>query len=277
MFFDIFLFSIIISLFIFGTIIGSFLNVLINRYNTGRSISGRSFCPNCSAKIAWYDLIPVLSWFFLKKKCRHCRSKISVQYPLVEFSVGLLFVLLYYNFWPLTFINPQVFIIFYVWTAIIFLLLTIIFVYDFKHKIIPDKFSYAFAIMALIQTIVILPALQYQNQALFWLDLFSGLIFFLPFYLLWRFSDGKWIGLGDGKLAIGIGWFLGFIWAINAIILAFWLGAIFALILILIDKLKNKRSKINLKTAIPFGPFLILATILQFVFRFDFLGLNFFF
>jgi leader peptidase (prepilin peptidase)/N-methyltransferase len=265
----------LITFFVLGTIIGSFLNVVINRFNTGRSVNGRSFCPNCGQKIKWYDLVPIFSWIFLKGKCRKCHSKISPQYPLVELMTGFLFATLYYNFSFLFYVKPVIFYIFYLWIAIIFATLVVIFVYDLKHKIIPDILSYSFAIMALLQTLILLPLSKF-GSLLFYLDLFAGLIFFIPFFLLWYISEGKWIGLGDGKLVLGIGWFLGFTYGLNAIILAFWVGAIVSLSLLLIDKLKNGGKHITMKSEIPFGPFLILATILEFFVRIDVLGISFF-
>ncbi len=265
----------ILNFFIFGAIIGSFLNVVINRFNTGRSINGRSFCPNCGQKIKWYHLVPIFSWLFLKGKCDQCHSKISIQYPLVELCTAILFVLLYLNFSFLFLDRPIIFYIFYFWIAVIFAILTVIFVYDLKHKIIPDSLSYTFAIMALIQTLVLIPILNF-GTTLFYLDIFAGLIFFIPFFLLWYISEGRWIGLGDGKLVLGIGWFLGFISALNAILLAFWIGAIFSVGLLLIDKLKNGQKNITMKSEIPFGPFLILATIIEFFIRIDFVGISFF-
>jgi leader peptidase (prepilin peptidase)/N-methyltransferase len=265
----------LITFFIFGTIIGSFLNVVINRFNTGRSINGRSFCPNCAQKIKWYDLVPIFSWLILKGKCRHCHSKISPQYPMVELATAILFSLLYYQFSFLFFTAPLFFYIFYFWIALIFMVLLVIFVYDLKHKIIPDMLSYTFAIMALVQTLILLPLSNFGSLN-FYLDLFAGLIFFIPFFLLWYVSEGRWIGLGDGKLVLGIGWFLGFTYGLNAIILAFWFGAIFSVVILLIDKLKNGGKHITMKSEIPFGPFLILATILEFFIRIDFMGIGFF-
>lgn len=267
----------LLNFFILGTIIGSFLNVVINRFNTGRSINGRSFCPNCGQKINWYDLVPIFSWLWLRGKCRNCYSKISPQYPLVEFSTATLFTLIYLNFSFLFLVKPLIFYIFYLWVAIIFAILVVIFVYDLKHKIIPDLLSYIFAGMGLVQTLVLIPYISLFGPISFYLDLSAGLIFFIPFFLLWYVSDGRWIGLGDGKLALGIGWFLGFTYGLNAIVLAFWIGAIFSLGLLLIAKLKKGSKHITMKSEIPFGPFLILATILEFFIRIDFLGISFFF
>src|SRR3990167_9306340 len=97
-----------IIFFIFGTIIGSFLNVVIFRMNTQKyffgSFGGRSACMSCQNKLKWYELIPLFSFFTLKGRCRTCRTKISVQYPLVEFISGLVFAALFFKFQDLLFI-----------------------------------------------------------------------------------------------------------------------------------------------------------------------------
>ena len=229
---------------------------------------------SCNYQLKWYDLVPIFSWIILKGKCRECKSKISVQYPLVELSTGILFVLLFWSTLP--FIEfPSLIVMSFVWNAIIFSILTVIFVYDIYHKIIPNSLSYAFAILALIQAILISTAGEMTIINI--LDLLSGLIMFLPFFLLWFVSRGKWIGLGDGKLALGIGWYLGFVNGLSAIILAFWIGAIFSVVLMLIDNLKLRGKKITMKTEIPFAPFLIIGVIIEFFIRVDFLGIGLFF
>src|SRR3989344_148921 len=78
-----------------GAIVGSYLNVLILRYNTGRSSQGRSSCMSCQKRLSWYELIPVLSYIVLRGRCRSCTSKISLQYPLVEGGLAVLFLLVY--------------------------------------------------------------------------------------------------------------------------------------------------------------------------------------
>src|SRR3989344_5064114 len=84
-------FILTIIFFILGTIIGSFLNVVIFRFNTERSFSGRSGCMTCQNKLCWYELIPLISFFTLKGRCRNCKAKISIQYPIVELISGLVF------------------------------------------------------------------------------------------------------------------------------------------------------------------------------------------
>ena len=186
-------------IFVFGTIFGSFLNCIIYYLEEGRNdLNDRSFCPNCKHKLSWSDLIPVISFFFLKGKCHYCSKKISIQYPLVEIFTGLLFVLIL-NF---QFINLQ-FSILNILTSISFLyllivssLLILIFVYDLKHYIIPDKIVYPAIAIALI--------FNFQKTT-FGSSLLVGGGAALFFFLLWLVSRGKWMGLGDAKLAFLLG------------------------------------------------------------------------
>lgn len=257
----------IISIFIFGLIIGSFLNVVILRYNTGRSVNGRSGCLSCGHKLKTSELIPVLSFIFLKGRCSGCGSKISMQYPLVELGIGLLFVLIFLKF--SSDINFMVFLL--ISTSV----LVVILVYDIRHKIIPDGLVYTLAGLSLVYRIIETP---FNNLSLLTtLDLLAGPILFIPFYLLWVVSRGRWIGLGDGKLALVIGWMLGFVMGLSAITIAFWIGAIISVTILLIDRLKVSSVNITMKTEVPFAPFLIIGLILMLLYPFDVLGIGLFF
>ena len=198
--------------FILGLIVGSFLNVVIYRYNTGRSVNGRSGCLSCGKKLKASELIPVISFIFLRAKCSGCGTKISFQYPLVELVTGFIFLFLSLNYWGLELIL----------LLIIFSILVVIFTYDLKHKIIPDTLVFTIAGLALIYRLLIIDFSDLNFQV--WLDIFAGIIFFIPFFLLWFLSRGVWIGLGDGKLSLSIGWLLGFVHGVSALIIAFWIG-----------------------------------------------------
>ena len=225
-----------IIVFVLGLIIGSFLNVVILRYNTGRTLSGRSGCLTCGKKLNWSELLPVVSFIWQRGRCRGCRSKISWQYPLVELLTGLLFALIY---WHLAGQWPE--IIFY-W--LIASLLIIITVYDFKHQIIPDKFVFIFILLALLK-----------------LNIVGGLATALPLFFLWAASRGRWLGFGDVKLALGIGLLLDWQFGLSALALAFWLGAFVGLFLIAWGKtqLWRRWKSYTMKSEVPFAPFLILG------------------
>lgn len=260
---------------ILGTIIGSFLNVVILRYGTGKSVGGRSGCMSCGHQLRSIDMVPILSWVVLRGKCRKCRCKISAQYPLVELATGLVFAILFKYSLGYTVITSVASAVF-VWNAIIFSLLIVIFAYDWRHKIIPDGLVFTFIGMSLAQTIYHLPN-NFWSDTISILNLLIGPIFFFIFYLVWKFSDGRLIGYGDLKLMLGLGWFFGFVHGLSSLVLAFWAGALYAIAIMLISRLKGFSKNITMKTEIPFGPFLILGIFIEFFWAFDVLGLNFFF
>lgn len=260
--------------FVIGAIIGSFLNVVILRYNTGRSpLKGHSFCFFCSKPLAWWELVPVLSFLVLKGRCFSCRGKISFQYIVVELLTAGLFTLVAWRIgMPESLL--EVFALLAAWTTVSLLL--VISLYDLRHHIIPDSFAYAFAFFGLLTTLF----LSYDSTTLgnsILLSLAAGFVYFLPFYLLWKLSEGQWMGLGDGKLAIGIGTLLGFSGALSALLFAFWIATLFSLALLFSQRLRprrffslwHNRSTLTMKSEIPFGPFLALATMIVFLFQID--------
>jgi prepilin signal peptidase PulO-like enzyme (type II secretory pathway) len=242
-----------IIIFIFGTIIGSFLNVVIDRFNTGRGLGGRSKCDSTGRTLAWYELIPIFSYIFQGGKSLHSKTKLSLQYPLVEAGTGILFVLILHKFIPFLFVMPLSFLVAFLYSIYIFSTLVIIFVYDLKHKIIPNFFVFQFIILALVNSVIL-----FLESGLV-IFLLSGPLVALPLFLLWVFSKGKWIGFGDVKFALGMGWLLGISSGFSALLISFWIGAVFGLFILLIKKSKNHE--------IPFAPFLVLATVLCFLYN----------
>ncbi|MBU4477315.1 prepilin peptidase [Candidatus Parcubacteria bacterium] len=240
-----------ILIFIFGTIIGSFLNVVILRYNTGESIiKDGSRCFICGNKLKWHELIPIFSFLAQKGKCRNCKSKISIQYPVVEIITGLLFLA--------TFLVTRYSLLVTGYYFLIFSLLIIIAVYDFRHQIIPNLFVYSFNILAFLN----LFGIWNLEFGIFktW-HFLAGIIFFSFFGLFWLISKGAWMGLGDAKLALGIGWLLGFSKGLPALMLAFWIGAAVGIFLLFFFK-----KSYNIKSKLAFGPFLALGTLIAFLF-----------
>lgn len=246
--------SLILS-FIFGTIVGSFLNVVSLRFNTGMTLGGRSKCMSCGNTLTWKELVPILSFAFQKGACKKCKSKISWQYPLVEFCAGAIFVLIFFVFPPLNYMTGITTLIYVLATCI----LLVITVYDIKHKIIPDQFVYTFVLLSLIN--LCLGGATWFHIPTVWAFL-AGPLLALPFALIWLISKGTWMGLGDAKLILGIGWFLGIAGGINAIVLAFWIATVISLIWIFATYKQFKP-----KTEIPFGPYLILGMYLVLLFN----------
>jgi prepilin signal peptidase PulO-like enzyme (type II secretory pathway) len=152
---------------------------------------------------------------------------------------------------------------------VVFSILIVIAVYDIRHKVIPDKLVYTFVAISFLAIFVnfsgIGPLLIIPSYIYF----LAGPILALPFALIWLLSRGRWMGFGDAKLMLGIGWLLGLSMGAAAIILAFWVGAIISLGLMLFSY-----KKMNMKTEVPFAPFLILSTIIVFIFSLDVLALS---
>lgn len=231
--------------FAFGLSVGSFLNVCIYRIPLNISIAkGRSFCPYCKAKIAWFDNIPLLSFIFLRAKCRYCNQPISRIYPTVELLTGLLFVL---SFWKFG-LSWQFF------SAVILLsaLIVISFI-DLKHQIIPDLISLPGILLGLIFSLLI-PGFHWLNSLIG--VLVGGVFFYLMAWGGQALFKKESLGGGDIKLAAMLGAFLGWQKLIVVLFLSSLLGALVGLILML--TLKNFREK----RIIPFGPFLALASVL---------------
>lgn len=236
-------------IFLFGLVVGSFLNVVICRLYSGQSlIWPGSTCPNCKKPIAWYDNIPLFSFVWLEGKCRHCRKKISWQYPAVEFVTALIFVWLYLIF-GLSIQLP--------FLMIFSSFLVVIFIHDFKHCVILDKVTIPAMVFALVANL-------YLGYA--WSDLLLGAIIGGGFFGLQYFlSKGKWIGDGDIRLGVVMGLMLGWQLLIVALFLAYLVGAIFGTLLIILGKKK-------ISSTIPFGTFLSLATFFTFLYGWQILG-----
>lgn len=251
---EIFLFYIFIL--IFGFFIGSFLGVIIDRLPFGRSIVFPfSHCPHCRHKLHALDLLPIVSYLLLDRKCRYCSVKISAFYPLIELVTGLAFVFVVYNS-----LNTSIYAIFgnlLLFWEIIYLLVVIssfivVFFIDLKYGVIPFRIV-LFVLIAIL--------IKYLSAGFVGVDilnyLLSAVIVFGIFFLLFYFSKGRAIGFGDVVFSFLMGFFLGFPKIILAVYLAFLTGAAFSLILVLLGRKKLKGG------TIPFGPFLVLGTLVS--------------
>lgn len=250
--------------FLFGLIVGSFLNVVILRFGE-RPVTGRSACMHCGTTLAWYDLVPVLSWVFLLGRCRYCRKPISVQYPLVELAVAGTFAVIGASPVPLAL---------KILALPIAALLIAILVYDLRHMLIPDLWAYLCATLALVASLSVSFSFGWGAIAL---SLVSGVATAAPFFFLWRISRGAWMGLGDAKLALSFGFLLGIEAGFYAIMAAFVLGAVVSLCLMLFSSEPWQKillyvtptcvsrkfvRRFTMKSEIPFGPFLVCSCFL---------------
>jgi leader peptidase (prepilin peptidase) / N-methyltransferase len=238
--------SLYFFIFLLGLIIGSFLNCVVFRLEKEESfLKGRSYCPNCRHQLTWLDLIPVFSFLFLGGKCRYCKKKISWQYPLVEISTAILFVLVAYFSFP-DFLTTS-------YLLLTTSLLLVIFIFDLKHYIIPDGAIFSAIGIALVYDLLRSDLLGRSDLLI---SAIGAALFFLAIFLI---SKGKWMGFGDVKLAFFMGLFLGFPKILVALFLAFLIGAIIGVCLIIFGKKK-------FSSEVPFGPFLIIGTFLALFF-----------
>lgn len=240
--------------FILGISIGSFLGAYTFRWPRGIAISrGRSFCPNCKKQIAWYDNIPVISYLLLRGRCRNCRQKISFRYPAIELTTASLFVLTFY-FWNLCVQINQAPVCIWkdrlgIWALpylILFVsVMTAIFTIDLESQLIPDNLVYLLLIITTLMLLI-------SGEKEFFKLLLSGFGASSALLLLHLLTKGRGMGLGDVKLALSLGVFLGWRDTLIWLYLSFILGAIVGLLLITIGRAKFGK-------AIAFGPFLVLS------------------
>ncbi len=238
-------------IFLFGLVVGSFLNCLIYRLEINKSVRGFSFCPKCKKRLTTKDLFPLFSFLFLKGRCRYCKEPISIQYPLVEFFTGIIFLLSFLSFYPI--LTIWAFLNFFL-TLFIFSLLVVIFVYDAKHLIIPNQIIYPAIFASLLYALSL--SFKYEIN-LFTPHLISASLAFLFFLLLYLLTKGKGIGFGDVRYAFFMGAFLGYPNVIIGLFFSYFLGGIVGIALLISGK-KGRKSKIA------FGPFLILGTFIAF-------------
>jgi len=257
-------------IFIFGTAVGSFLGVVVDRVLGEESIwKGRSHCDHCRHNLHPLDLLPVLSFFWLGQKCRYCGEKLSWFYPLIEVMTGISFVItaysLFQNTWMQVFnINYALMLVYYF--SLIASFITIFFT-DFKYGIIPFKVIIFATSITLIwylslPTLYFLPAeiAAHGIETSVLNALGSAVGSFALFFLLFYLSKGRGMGFGDVVFAFLMGLVLGFPKVGLALYLAFITGAIISLILVA-AKLKKLKGG-----TIPFGPFLVFGTIISLLF-----------
>ena len=238
---------------VLGALWGSFANVCIYRLPLEKGVvSGRSFCPKCNNLITWKDNIPVISFLFLKGKCRNCNKKISSQYLLVEIISILLFIIIY-RLYGISFTTLLLIVL-----GLSFL---IIFFIDFKHYIIPNLLTFSMMSLGFVKSF--LPNLHpmfpnYLNSligGIFGYGIIWSIIFF---YKQIRKKEG--MGLGDAKLLSAIGFWFGWF----SIPFVIFLSSIIALLSVT-PSLINKSKKFS--SQIPFGPYIILGTLIYLIFE----------
>lgn len=246
----------LIPIFLLGICVGSFLNVVIDRLPQGLSLGGRSHCDNCQKQLTWKELIPVFSFLLLGGRCLRCQNKLKWQYPVVELTCGLLFILVFLK-QGLGLISLSSF-------SIVTLLLTLIFhlflvssllalaIIDWKQSLLPDEIN----LPVILITLFVLVNLVFLGQltlSSFLLTLGTAALAGLFFSGIVFFTSGKGMGDGDIRIAFLMGLVLGWPKTLIAFYLSFFLASIAALFLIAYGKKRFGQT-------IALGPFLVFGT-----------------
>ena len=251
-------------IFIYGLIIGSFVNVLIFRIPQGKSIvTPPSACTNCGSRLTPLDLVPVFSYVFLRGKCRHCGTRISPRYPLVEVITAGVFVILYYKY--------GLSVPFFAFAFLMTLLIAIFFI-DIDHRIIPNGLvliALAGGLLLFIYNILS-PMPEVFGDSKWWTPLAgllpgSGFLLVVAILgsLIYKTDDA--MGMGDVKLMAPIGMFLGWKLCLIALFISVILGGVLSLLLMVTGIKKRKDT-------VAFGPFIVIGAFTTIMWGWDLLS-----
>jgi leader peptidase (prepilin peptidase)/N-methyltransferase len=275
--------NVLIAIFfaVLGAVVGSFLGVIVTRLNTGMTIGGRSRCFSCRTTLRWFELIPVASFIAQRGRCRSCQSVIPSRDFMIELVTALAFLGVGMRFAAEAVYQP------FFWLSVLVLLiiaslLIVISFYDLKHTIVPDKIVFPLIGIAFVSIFLVQPAVSFLVQPAFmvpslWHGL-AGILIPLPFFLIWLLSKGRLMGFGDIKLMVAIGWLLGMSFGISAVIIAFWIGALFSIGVIALQRLPRLfrvGKQFIIGSEIPFAPFLALGWYIVLIFDVNLLALPF--
>lgn len=259
---------ILIALIVLGLALGSFINATVWRLHEQTKAkskkrrkelsitTGRSMCPHCNHPLAWYDLIPLLSWVSLRGKCRYCAKTVSMKYPLAEVLFAALLAVSYI-YWPYALQGDGAWLVFFFW-ALSLMFMFMLALYDVQWMILPNILVYPFlaSVLAYSAGNVIQAS---DSKAELLSKILGSIIFGGFFWLVYQISKGKWIGGGDVRLGFVLGILLG--WQKSLLTLA---GAAYlATAVIIVIALLGKYHK---KMRLPFGPFLLSAAYLSVLF-----------
>ena len=246
---------------------GSFLNVVIDRGARGETLRGRSRCESCNKKLSVKELLPIFSFLIQKGRCRNCGAALSWQYPLVELATAVFYAISVWFFLP-SYQTGVGLLVSGLGAFLVIATSIVIFVSDLKYEIIPDG-----AFLILLAVGLMVSAWRfYGGSGLVEISYHIATSIFLSLFLasLWFISRGQWMGLGDAKLILATSFMIGFPLSLVSFLFSFWLGGITGIALIL-------TGQKTLKNDIPFGPFILIATLLAYFFGQDFIifsGLN---
>jgi len=233
----------LVTAFVFGTLFGSFLNAVIYRVPIGESIMRPSACPACNAKIRWYHNVPVLGWLMLRGRCADCGARISIRYPIVETVGGLILAFSIWR-WGLNVSGASSAVFAYIMLALALI--------DVDHRLLPNVITIPGAVAGI--------GLAFVDPRVAWGDAIIGAVFgggllYLVAWLYLRARGREGMGMGDVKMMLTIGAFLGWQGALMTLFIGSLLGSIVGITLI-------KLTRKGWEYALPFGTFLAAAAVL---------------
>lgn len=216
---------------------------------------GRSRCMHCGHTLSALDLVPVISFLYLRGRCRYCHARLSLQYPLVEATAAALSGALYVA-------HPEP-LLFALWLSVWMTLLFVV-VYDLRHQIIPWSCTTLLVVLSLAHL-----AVAGQTSPA---SLLAGPILAAPLFLISLISWGRWMGWGDGFLELSLGWLLGLSGGLTALMLGFWSGAVVGVFLLFVSKIMRRKTvlQFSMRSEVPFAPFLVLGAFVVHFFHVDF-------
>ncbi len=262
--------------FALGSVIGSFLNVVIMRGAKDESLQGRSHCDHCDKMLGARELIPLVSFVYQKGRCRNCGIVLSVQYPLIELATGIVFAgVIYYTLLHAIILWDMALVM----TLIILLAsasaMIVIVAADLKYHIIPNGATLLLFLLGIAAALgrsglicfsaeTICTAVSFNGIAL---DITASIAFILFFFAIWFLSRGRAMGFGDVKLIGATSLLLGFPLSLVAFLFSFWLGGLWGIFLLL-TRMRGMKSQIA------FGPFIIAGAVLAYFFGAQFLAVS---
>ena len=232
--------------FLYGAAIGSFVQVVATRLNAAPIIRSRSKCLSCGEALRVSDLIPLVSYLFLKGKCKYCKVPYGIETLVIEIGFGVVFMLVYH--FILTGSAAVVALGWLIYYTLIFISLGVIALYDYKHSYVPIVFLGLFSFLSIVML-----GMRYTYDGGVAV-LLGPLVVALPFLLIWIFTRGRALGFGDVLLYLAVGAFFGIEQGLAVLLISVWLGAIVGIIVYL-----QRRRTHNTNTAIPFVPFIVAA------------------
>ena len=238
-----------------------------SRLHVAPILKGHSKCLSCGEALRPYDLVPIVSWLYLRGKCRYCKVFYGYSPLVVELLFGVIFLLLYMVILSgqLSLLLSTLWLIYY---TLLFIILGVMALYDRAHSYIPLSFLVSYLTLTFFMYIVRMA----EHTTI--LGLLSPIFVALPFLLIWLITRGKGLGFGDIIVFVGVGAFFGSLQGLGVLIISVWIGAIVGLYY---KYVVNRNTKSRGTTAIPFVPFIVLSFLVVFFTGIDIMSIAMYF